>query len=99
MIGGVQERERARARRRRAEVRRRRAALAGAAAAALAAGLAVGAGSGDEAPRPAREAQPAEPPEQAVERLTLEQQVGRMVILRFAGTEAPEYVRRVLREG
>ena len=82
-------------------MRRRRAALAVAAVAALVAGLALGAGS-DEAPQPAREAQrpaPAEPPEQAVERLSLEQQVGRMVILRFAGTEAPEYVRRVLREG
>jgi beta-N-acetylhexosaminidase len=101
MIGAVQERDRVRASRRRAQVRRRRAALVAAAVAALVAGLAVGAGS-DEAPQPAREAQrpaPAEPPEQAVERLSLEQQVGRMVILRFAGTEAPEYVRRVLREG
>ena len=35
----------------------------------------------------------------AVDRLSLEQQVGRMVILRFAGTEPPEYVRRALREG
>jgi len=99
MIGCVQERERSRASRRRVQVRRRRAALAAAAAVALAAGLAVGAGGGGEAPRPAPERPPEEPPERAVEKLTLEQQVGRMVILRFAGTEAPGYVREALREG
>jgi beta-N-acetylhexosaminidase len=85
-------------------VRRRRAALAVAAAVALIAGVVVGAGGGEDSPNPAPEtSSPAPrdepPPEQAVERLTLEQQVGRMVILRFAGTEAPEYVTRVLREG
>jgi beta-N-acetylhexosaminidase len=98
MIGAMRERSQ----RRRAEVRRRRAAMAAAAAAALVAGLVVGAGGGDETPRPAPErAAPAVegPPEEAVERLTLEQQVGRMVILRFAGTQAPEYVIRTLREG
>jgi len=99
MIGCVQERERSRASRRRVQVRRRRAAVAAAAAVALAAGLAVGAGGGGEAPRPARERPPEVPPERAVEKLTLEQQVGRMVILRFAGTEAPGYVREALREG
>ena len=76
---------------------------------ALLAGMAVGAGSGgdagsprggagrggggpggaDGAPTAARS---------AVERLSLEQQVGQLVVLRFAGTAAPGYVRRVLRQ-
>jgi beta-N-acetylhexosaminidase len=34
-----------------------------------------------------------------VDELTLGQQVGRLVVLRFAGTLPPEYVRRALREG
>jgi beta-N-acetylhexosaminidase len=34
-----------------------------------------------------------------VDELTLEQQVGQVVVLRFAGTSPPEYVRRALREG
>jgi beta-N-acetylhexosaminidase len=102
MIDSVDERERSRASLRRAHVRRRRAALAGAAALALVAGLAVGAGGDGEAPRPAEEGAPeavSEPPEEAVDKLSLEQQAGHMVILRFAGTEAPAYVREALREG
>jgi beta-N-acetylhexosaminidase len=101
MIDSVEGREGARSARRRVQVRRRRTAVAAAAAIALIAGLAVGS-RGDEAPRPAGEEPspaPEEAPEKAVERLTLEQQVGRMVILRFAGTEAPGYVIRALREG
>ena len=94
---------RERSNRRRVEVRRRRAALAAAAAVALILGLIVGGSGDDEASQPAAGASPAatpeEPPEEAVEKLSLEQQVGRMVILRFAGTEAPEYVTRTLREG
>jgi beta-N-acetylhexosaminidase len=67
-------------------------------------GAAVGAGGGDgrdaAAPVPAREAaREARESRAGVERLSLEQQVGRLVVLRFAGTTAPEYVRRVLREG
>jgi beta-N-acetylhexosaminidase len=83
-------------------VRRRRAAVAAVAAVALIAGLAVGAGGGEDDPRPAPGSAtpaPTEPPEEAAERLPLAQQVGRMVILRFMGTEAPEYVLRALREG
>ena len=106
MIRRVNERERSRADLRRVQVRRRRAALAGAAALALVAGLAIGAG-GDEGDdgEPAAPAggtpggAPREAPEEAVDRLSLEQQVGRMVILRFAGTQAPGYVREALREG
>jgi beta-N-acetylhexosaminidase len=93
-------------RRRRELVRRRRRRLAGVALAALIAGALVGATrGGDEEPQPRRSpAAPAgeSPPEResaAVDRLSLRQQVGRMVILRFAGTRAPSYVSRVLREG
>jgi beta-N-acetylhexosaminidase len=83
-------------------IRRRRASLAAGALAAFALGAAIGAGGGDDEPRPARPGSAAEPSREqvaAVDRLTLPQQVGRMVILRFAGTRAPGYVRRVLREG
>ena len=87
------------------QVRRRRLTVVAGAAAAFVLGLIVGAGGDEPDPsRPAAES-PAEPGAQAtpdaapVERLSLEQQVGRMVILRFAGTRAPEYVTRNLREG
>src|SRR5215207_1101005 len=92
---------------RRAPIRRRRALLA-AAAAAFFAGLATGAVSGDdrlggaEGPAPNVALPPATaPPEDGtapVDRLTLRQQVGQLIVLRFAGTTAPEYVRRALRE-
>jgi len=36
---------------------------------------------------------------EAVDKLPLSSQVGRLVVLRFAGTSAPEYVRDILREG
>ena len=105
-VEGANERSRAHRRRRRVQVRRRQVALVAAAAAAFLGGLALGAG-GQEPTTPAgREssggdggAPPAEPPVPAVDRLTLEQQVGRMVILRFAGTEPPGYVQRALRDG
>lgn len=35
----------------------------------------------------------------SVDRLTLEQQVGQLIVLSFSGAAAPEYVRRALREG
>jgi beta-N-acetylhexosaminidase len=98
MIKSV-DRPEAHRRRRREQVRRRRLALAGAALFAFLGGLAVGAG-GDEPRPPTREAAPAEtatPP--PADELPLEQQVGLMVILRFAGTEPPGYVREALREG
>jgi beta-N-acetylhexosaminidase len=84
-------------------VRRRRAALATLALAALAIGAAIGgsaSGGGGPAPRPARAATaPAGVTHAAlaaVDRLSLEQQVGQVVILRFAGTTVPGYVRRAL---
>ena len=77
--------------------------MAAAAALAFVAGLVVGAGGDEPAPREAteaREAPPADPPPAPpVDSLSLQQQVGRLVILRFAGTTPPEYVRRALREG
>jgi beta-N-acetylhexosaminidase len=99
-------RSRAHLRRRRQQVRRRRLAVATLAALAFLAGLLIGAGDGDD-PAPGTGAAgsgeaartPAEPPVPPVDRLSLEQQVGRMVILRFAGTEPPGYVRRALGEG
>jgi len=36
---------------------------------------------------------------EAVDKLPLSSQVGRLVVLRFAGTSAPDYVRDILREG
>jgi beta-N-acetylhexosaminidase len=85
---------------RRGAVRRRRLLLAGGALAAFVAGAVIGAGGDDEPPPPTRRA--AGPPQTARRpgpRITLAQQVGHMVILRFAGTRAPGYVRTVLREG
>jgi beta-N-acetylhexosaminidase len=81
-------------------VRRRRARLGAAALAAFAVGAALGAGSGgSERDRPAPAAEPAAKARAAVDRLSLTEQVGRMVILRFQGTQPPGYVRRVLRDG
>lgn len=89
-------------------VRRRRAALLVVAAAALVVGLVVGAGGGGGAPvRTAPRPGPAGAADQgspggraaaAVDRLSLEQQVGQLVVLRFAGTAAPGYVTRALRD-
>jgi beta-N-acetylhexosaminidase len=85
-------------------VRRRRLTLAATALAALALGAVIGAGA-EEKPSspPTAGATPtpasAERARAAVDRLTLDQQVGHLVILRFAGTSAPRYVRRALRGG
>ena len=88
-------------------VRRRRAGVLGVAAAAFVLGASVGAG--DEEPRPLAAAPPApspaalrlaaptaSPEPSAVERLSLREQVGKLVVLRFQGTTAPDYVRDVL---
>lgn len=85
-------------------MRRRRLAVAVAAGVAFLAGLALGAGGDEPASAPRQAApDPAEPGGRdevpAVDALSLEQQVGRMVILRFAGTAPPGYVRRALGEG
>lgn len=92
---------------RRAIVRRRRWALLAAAAVAFAVGVIVGTGGSDDGDRegaatpnvavpPATE--PAEQETAAVDALTLRQQVGQLIVLRFAGTSPPAYVRRARRE-
>lgn len=92
----------------RAVIRRRRLGAAAGALAALAAGAAVGAGAGDPAsPSPPERPGPGAPAARApgaapdalaaVRRLPLEQRVGTLIIMRFAGTAPPAYVERALR--
>ena len=90
------------------DVARRRRNLALGAAAAFACGVAVGASAGDggserrargPAPAPQAAAPTAAPARAAVDRLSLREQVGQVVLLRFAGTSVPGYVREALREG
>jgi beta-N-acetylhexosaminidase len=101
MIESVPSDRLSRNRRRTEAVRRRRARLAAAAVVAFLVGVVLGAGGGDEPRRdsPKAAAEPEAKARAAVDKLSLEQQVGRMVILRFEGTQPPGYVRRVLREG
>jgi beta-N-acetylhexosaminidase len=89
---------------RRAAIARRRRNLLLAALAAFVLGVVVGAVSGDGDPERAGEAArddgaaPAAPSEAPVDRLTLGQQVGQLIVLRFDGTAAPAYVREALGE-
>jgi beta-N-acetylhexosaminidase len=90
---------------RRALIHRRRRNLLAGAVAAFAIGIAAGAmsGDGDDARAPG-----AQPPDRAapagagsaapVDELSLRQQVGQLIVLRFAGTTPPGYVREALRE-
>jgi beta-N-acetylhexosaminidase len=99
----IERRRENRRERRRAVVRRRRVAVAALAACAFVAGIAVGGGAGGgraRAPDAVPRAQAPAPAEKAaVDELPLTRQVGRLVVLRFAGTSAPGYVREVLRDG
>lgn len=79
-------------------VRRRRLALAGCALLAGLGGAAVGAHSGGDAHRAAASLRPSRAVVRAVDRLTPLQRAGQLVVLRFAGTTAPAYVRRALHE-
>ena len=86
----------------RAAGQRRLAALCAAGLVALIAGLSVGAGEDDGGDR--TEAAPDTPQAQrlaaareAVDRLSLRQQVGQVTISSFPGTARPEYIRRRLR--
>jgi beta-N-acetylhexosaminidase len=81
---------------RREPVRRRQLAVLAMAAVALLAGAVVGAGTGGPAARPDGK-RPTTAAAQAA-RLPLTQQVGQLVVLRFAGTSPPGYVRRALRQ-
>ncbi|HTE59694.1 MAG TPA: glycoside hydrolase family 3 N-terminal domain-containing protein [Solirubrobacteraceae bacterium] len=88
----------------RASIHRRRRNLLAGALAAFALGLAVGASSGDDeragtpAPDPKAREAPARADAAPVDGLTLRQQVGQLIVLRFAGTTVPGYVRDALRE-
>jgi beta-N-acetylhexosaminidase len=84
--------------------RRRLGALAAAAALALVLGAVIGAGAGDGGDPESRDATvPAEgaprEPGGAVDRLTLREQVGQLVISSFDETTRPDYIRRRLRAG
>jgi beta-N-acetylhexosaminidase len=80
--------------------RRRRNLLVGALA-AFALGIVVGAisGGGEPVEPTTRDDSGAQEPQQEpVDRLTLRQQVGQLIVLSFDGTTAPAYVRDALRE-
>ena len=89
-------------------VRRRRATVLAVAAASLVVGVSVGAAGNAHTPlvREVREVvgtpeaqtpQPtATPEQQPVDALSLKQQVGQLIVLRFQGTTAPRYVRAAL---
>jgi len=102
--GSRQTRRRRAAERRRAIARRRLTALVAAAALAFVVGVAIGGGGGGDEPTSGSAAPAATPAPEEVARkvnegLPLTKQVGRLVVLRFAGTSAPGYVREVLGEG
>jgi beta-N-acetylhexosaminidase len=91
------------------QIRRRRAAVLAVAAAAFTFGLARGATHEEPPtvqPPPSTTAQEdvpvaptASPEPDAVDELTLQEQVGKLVVLRFNGTTAPTYVRTILKKG
>lgn len=81
--------------------RRRFVALCVVASLALVAGIAVGAGGAGDDSQPATPAA-TKPPRQAVERaegLSLERQIGEVLMIAFPGTTPPGYVQRALRQG
>ena len=94
-------------------VRRRQVAVLAVAAAAFVTGVSFGAGGDDEplvqpvptpapteAPRADGTSAPTPTPSpDPVDDLSLQEQVGKLVVLRFEGTTMPTYVRRVLRRG
>lgn len=84
--------------------RRRLALLSAAAFAALVVGVLAGAGAGPDPTGPGSRASPQGGSPQAgdpaaAERLSLRQRVGQLVVLSFAGSRLPRYVRDILREG
>jgi beta-N-acetylhexosaminidase len=81
--------------------RRHLAALIVLAAVAAVTGVVIGAGGDADAPQtePRTQAQPASTPEARRPKLSLRERVGQLIVMRFAGTEAPEYVLSALRRG
>jgi beta-N-acetylhexosaminidase len=71
--------------------------LVSAAVAAFVAGVAVGAGGGAEQPAPSRQEERRERLLAAVDRLSLRQQVGELIVSSFPDRSVPDYVRRRLR--
>jgi beta-N-acetylhexosaminidase len=84
-----------------ADKRVRRLRLAVPAAMAFLLGAVLGARGDDSPPQAARTPAPApvQRAHAAAEKLPLDEQVGRLVILRFAGTQPPGYVLQALRQG
>jgi beta-N-acetylhexosaminidase len=80
--------------------RRRLTALAVAGLLALVAGIVVGAGGGEPAPEPsARATKPQQRAAKRAQGLSLERQVGEVLMIAFKGPGVPSYVKRALREG
>jgi beta-N-acetylhexosaminidase len=78
--------------------RRRRAMLLTAAALSFVAGIVVGAGGGEEeSVEPVAPAQPEQRLLEAVDRLSLRQQVGQVIVSSFSDRSVPAYVERRLR--
>src|SRR3954449_7074902 len=80
--------------------RRRFVALCSLAFVALVIGIAVGAGGGSESKSSLPEK--VKPPERAVAKakgLSLERQIGEVLMIAFRGTTPPGYVQRALRQG
>ena len=80
--------------------RRRLVALCAAALVALVAGIVVGAGGGSTESSPRATA--VKPPPKAVAKakgLSLQRQIGEVLVIAFHGTTAPGYVQRALRQG
>jgi len=99
--GSRETRRRRAAERRRAIARRRLTALGVAGALAFVVGVAAGGGreGSDRRAAPAATPAPEEVAKEVSDELPLNRQVGRLVVLRFAGTSVPGYVRRVLSQG
>ena len=83
----------------RSDKERRRLRLIVPAVVAFVLGAVIGARGEDSPPRAKPAPQPVERAQAQTQKMPLDQQVGHLVILRFAGTQAPGYVMRALREG